>query len=218
MPEITRDETLDDVLSEVARESGDGEKTGNEGEVPVGEHIRTFREKQGLTIQQFAERTGFSAALLAQVENRMVSPSLGTLVKIANTFGTTVSSFIGGKEEREFSIIRKEDRTTVSRVGLKEGGRSPYSYESLGAGKAGRKMEPFLVRLQPLAEPPTARSVHDGEEFLYVLSGKVQVCLGSLTDVLEEGDSIYYNSTLPHHLHSADEREAMILAVIYAGK
>ncbi len=79
-------------------------------------------------------------------------------------------------------------------------------------------MEPFLVRLQPLAEPPTARSVHDGEEFLYVLSGRVQVCLGTLTDILEEGDSIYYNSTLPHHLHSADEREAMILAVIYAGK
>ena len=135
----------------------------------------------------------------------------------ANTFGTTVSSFIGGKEEREFSIVRKEDRTTVSRVGLKEGGKSTYTYESLGAGKAGRKMEPFLVRLQPLSESPTARSVHDGEEFLYVLSGKVTVCLGNLSDVLEEGDSVYYNSTIPHHVHSADEREALILAVIHAG-
>ncbi|MBI5905363.1 MAG: cupin domain-containing protein [Deltaproteobacteria bacterium] len=78
-------------------------------------------------------------------------------------------------------------------------------------------MEPFLVRLQPLSEPPTARSSHDGEEFLYVLSGKVQVFLGTLSDVLEEGDSIYYNSTIPHHVHSADEREAVILAVIHAG-
>jgi transcriptional regulator with XRE-family HTH domain len=170
-----------------------------------------------MTVQQFAERTGFSAALLAQIENRMVSPSLGTLVKIANTFGTTVSSFIGGKEEREFSIVRKEDRTTVSRVGLKDGGKSTYIYESLGAGKAGRKMEPFLVRLQPLSEPLAARSSHDGEEFLYVLSGKVTVCLGNLSDVLEEGDSVYYNSTIPHHVHSADEREAIILAVIHAG-
>jgi transcriptional regulator with XRE-family HTH domain len=170
-----------------------------------------------MTVQQFAERTGFSAALLAQIENRMVSPSLGTLVKIANTFGTTVSSFIGGKEEREFSIVRKEDRTTVSRVGLKDGGKSIYTYESLGAGKAGRKMEPFLVRLQPLSESPTARSSHDGEEFLYVLSGKVTVCLGNLSDVLEEGDSVYYNSTIPHHVHSTDEREALILAVIHAG-
>lgn len=218
MPEFTRDETLDDVLSEVAKESGEEAGSPADPEVPVGEHIRAFREKQGMTLQQFAERTGFSAALLTQVENRMVSPSLGTLVKIANAFGVTVSSFIGGKEEKEFSIVRKEDRTTVSRVGLKEGGRSPYTYESLGAGKAGRKMEPFLVRLQPLSEPPTARSTHEGEEFLYVLSGKVTIRLGALSDVLEEGDCVYYNSTIPHHVHSADEREALILAVIHAGK
>jgi len=152
LPEFTRDETMDDLLSRVARESGIADGAGGAPEIPVGEHIRAFREKQGLTVQQFAEKTGFSAALLTQVENRMVSPSLGTLVKIANTFGTTVSSFIGGKEEREFSIVRKEDRTTVSRVGLKDGGKSSYTYESLGAGKAGRKMEPFLVRLQPLSE------------------------------------------------------------------
>jgi transcriptional regulator with XRE-family HTH domain len=217
LPDFTRDETMDDVLSEVVRESGEPEGPAGDPEVPVGKHVRAFRESLGMTVQQFAERTGFSAALLAQIENRMVSPSLGTLVKIANTFGTTVSSFIGGKEEREFSIVRKEDRTTVSRVGLKEGGKSTYSYESLGAGKAGRKMEPFLVRLQPLSGSPTARSAHDGEEFLFVLSGKVTVCLGNLSDVLEEGDSVYYNSTIPHLVHSADEREALILAVIHAG-
>jgi transcriptional regulator with XRE-family HTH domain len=207
---------MDDVLSEVARESGEPESPEGDPEVQVGAHVRAFRESQGLTVQQFAERTGFSSALLAQIENRMVSPSLGTLVKIANTFGTTVSSFIGGKEEREFSIVRKEDRSTVSRVALKEGGKSTYTYESLGAGKAGRKMEPFLVRLQPLFGPPAA-STHDGEEFLYVLSGRVTVRLGNLSDVLEEGDCIYYNSTIPHHVHSADEREAILLAVIHAG-
>ena len=218
MPEYTRDETMDDVLSKVAEESGEREEPGKEGEVRVGENVRKFREAAGLTVQQFAERTGFSVALLAQVENRMLSPSLGTLVKIANAFDTTVSSFLGGKEEREFSIVRKEDRAVVSRVGLKEGGKSPYTYESLGSGKAGRKMEPFLVRLQPLSEPPRARSTHDGEEFLYVLSGRVEVCLGILSDILEEGDSIYYDSTIPHHVHSADSREALILAVIHAGR
>jgi len=218
LPEYTRDETMDDVLSKVAKESGDREEPGREGDVPVGENVRKFREAAGLTVQQFAERTGFSAALLTQVENRMVSPSLGTLVKIANAFDTTVSAFLGGKEEREFSIVRKEDRAVVSRVGLKEGGKSPYTYESLGSGKAGRKMEPFLVRLQPLSDPPRSRSTHDGEEFLYVLSGRVEVCLGNLSDTLEEGDSIYYDSTIPHHVHSADSREALILAVIHAGR
>ncbi len=218
MPEFTRDETLDDILSEMAKESGEPGETTTGPEVPVGEHLRAFREKTGLTLQQFAEKVGISPALLSQMENRMMSPSIGMLVQIANAFGTTVSSFIGGKKEGEYSVMRKEDHATVSRVGLKEGGKSPYVYESLGAGKAGRKMEPFLLRLHPMSEPPGARSVHDGEEFLYVLSGEVEVILGNRSELLKEGDCIYYNSSTPHHVHSAKEEEANVLAVLYVGK
>ncbi len=218
MPDITRDESLDDLLSRVAEESGERTADAPAGEVQVGDHIRQVREARGMTLQQLAERTGFSAALLTQIENRMASPSLGTLVKIANAFDTSVSAIIGGREEREFSIVRKEDRRTVARVGLKEGGKTPYTYEALGAGKAGRQMEPFLVRLKPLTDRHVVRNTHEGEEFLYVLSGRVEVFLDDYADVLGEGDCIYYNSTIPHHVHSADDAEAVILAVIYQGK
>lgn len=218
MPEITRDESMDELLSRIEEEEGQDRSAEGGPEVPVGDHIRQFREASGITLQELAERTGFSAALLSQIENRMVSPPLGTLVKIANAFDTTVSAFIGGKEEREFSIVRKEDRTTVSRVGLKDGGRPGYTYEALGVGKAGRRMEPFLVSLKPLIDRNVARSSHEGEEFLFVLSGKVEVFLDRYSDVLSEGDSIYYNSTIPHHVHSTEEKEALILAVIYQGK
>jgi transcriptional regulator with XRE-family HTH domain len=209
---------MDDLLSKVAEESGDFGPAAGEPGIQVGDHIRKFREARGITLQQLAGKTGFSSALISQIENRMVSPSLGTLVKIANAFDTSVSAFIGGKEERAFSIVRKEDRTTVSRVGLKEGGKIAYTYEALGTGKAGRKMEPFLVRLQPLLERNVARNSHEGEEFLFVLSGKVEVFLDKYSDVLSEGDCIYYNSSIPHHVHSTEEREALILAVLYQGK
>lgn len=209
---------MDDLLSKIAEESRDFGPAAGDPEVQVGDHIRKFREAKGITLQQLAEKTGFSSALISQIENRMVSPPLGTLVKIANAFDTSVSAFIGGKEERAFSIVRKEDRTTVSRVGLKEIGKFAYTYEALGAGKAGRKMEPFLVRLQPLLERNVARNSHEGEEFLFVLSGKVEVFLDKYSDVLSEGDCIYYNSSIPHHVHSTDEREALILAVLYQGE
>jgi len=209
---------MDDLLSKIAEESRDFGPAAGDPEVQVGDHIRKFREARGITLQQLAEKTGFSSALISQIENRMVSPPLGTLVKIANAFDTSVSAFIGGKEERAFSIVRKEDRTTVSRVGLKESGKFAYTYEALGAGKAGRKMEPFLVRLQPLLERNVARNSHEGEEFLFVLSGKVEVFLDKYSDVLSEGDCIYYNSSIPHHVHSTDEREALILAVLYQGE
>jgi transcriptional regulator with XRE-family HTH domain len=219
LQEFTRDETLDDILSELEKESGEPSDKPAEREVPVGQHVKAFREKTGLTLQQFAEKVGISSALLTQMENRMVSPSIGMLVQIANAFGTTVSSFIGGKPEAEYSVVRKEDHSTVSRVGLKDGGgRTPYIYESLGAGKAGRKMEPFYLKLQPMSEPATARSVHAGEEFLYVLSGEVEAFLGNRTELLKAGDSIYYNSTTPHHVHSAGKEEAEVLVVLYAGK
>jgi transcriptional regulator with XRE-family HTH domain len=185
-------------------------------EIHVGEKVKTLREKKGLSLKELAELTGFSAALLSQMENHLVSPSLGTIIKLAKALGVRVGDFLGETEGEPFAIVRKDERKTVSRFASKEGVKYGYSYESLGFEKKNRHMEPFIVTLEPATVKASKTSVHDGEEFIFVLEGEMEVILGNHTDVLYPGDSIYYDSNIPHRVQCHQGRVARILAVLYA--
>lgn len=188
------------------------------GMVKVGEKVGQLRRKQGLSLQQLAEKTGFSTAVLSQIENHMVSPSLGSLVKLAHAFGVTVGDFLGQGGKEPFIIVRKDERKAVSRYASKEGVSYGYFYESLGADMTARHMEPFIVKLEPAAKGHVEKmSSHEGEEFLFVLEGEMEITLGEHTDVLEPGDSIYYHSRIPHLVRCHKDEITRILAVIYAG-
>ena len=94
-----------------------------------------------------------------------------------------------------------------------------YGYESPGYQKQNRQMEPFLVKLTPVGDPRLVEpNQHVGEEFLFVLEGQVEVRLSGHTDLLNPGDSIYYDSNLPHVVSCHGNDPATILAVIYAQK
>jgi transcriptional regulator with XRE-family HTH domain len=185
-------------------------------EIRVGEKVKTLREKKGLSLKELAELTGFSAALLSQMENHLVSPSLGTMIKLAKALGVKVGDLLGETEGEPFAIVRKDERKTVSRFASKEGVKYGYSYESLGFEKKNRHMEPFIVTLEPATVKTSKTSVHDGEEFIFVLEGAMEVILGNHTDVLYPGDSIYYDSSIPHRVQCYQDRVTKILAVLYA--
>lgn len=185
------------------------------GEIKVGEKIKQFRETKGLSLQDLADRTGFSPAFISQIENHLISPPLGALIKIAHGLELEIGKFFDQSGTAPFTIVRKHERKPTSRVASKEGVRYGYSYESLAPDKINRKMEPFLVTLEPGAKKGLPYS-HEGEEFLFVLEGRVEIQLGNYTDILEPGDSIYYDSTVPHRVSSADDTPARIVAVIYA--
>jgi transcriptional regulator with XRE-family HTH domain len=191
------------------------EETGVE-EIRVGEKVKTLREQKGLSLKDLADLTGFSTALLSQMENHLVSPSLGTLVKLAKALGVKVGDFLGETEGEPFAIVRKDERKTVSRFASKEGVKYGYFYEALGFEKKNRHMEPFIVTLEPATVKTSKTSVHDGEEFIFVLEGEMEVILGSHTDVLYPGDSIYYDSNIPHRVQCHQDRVTRILAVLYA--
>ena len=185
-------------------------------EIRVGEKIKALREQKGLSLKDVADLTGFSTALLSQMENHLVSPSLGTIIKLARALGVKVGDFLGETQGEPFTIVRKDERKKVSRFASKDGVKYGYSYESLGFEKKDRHMEPFIVTLEPATVKASKTSVHEGEEFIFVLEGEMEVILGDHTDVLYPGDSIYYDSTIPHRVQCHQDKVTKILAVLYA--
>ena len=181
----------------------------------VCDTIKTIREKQGLSLQELAARTGYSTAVLSQIENHLESPSLGTMVRLAKALHVPIGSFFDREDTEPFTIIRHDERQTVSRFASKEGVTYGYTYESLGYEKKNRHMEPFLVTLEPATVTPSTLSRHEGEEFIYVLEGEMEVQLGDHKDVLYPGDAIYYDSTIPPHVQCHGGKKALILAVLY---
>ncbi len=184
-------------------------------ELRVGEKIRELRESKGLSLQDMAIRTGYSSALLSQVENHFISPPLGGLIKIAKALEVKVGTFFGDEPRESYAIVRKDERKHISRFASKEGVSYGYSYESLGFDKKDRQMEPFLVTLEPATVKSEKLSSHDGEEFIFVLEGEMEAILGDHKDVLHPGDCIYYDSTIPHKVQCHREVATKILAVIW---
>ena len=185
--------------------------------VNVGERVKRAREKRGLGLLDISRRTGIEVTLLSEIEEGQSAPPLGTIIKLAKALEMKMGYFISGDELRPFTIVRRTDRKLVSRYDSKRDKHYGYGYESLAPYKKDRHMEPFLVTLQP-AITEEERSTHDGQEFIFVLTGSMEVRLGEETHVLEPGDAIYYDSTVPHLVKCHGQETTRILAVLYTEK
>ena len=186
-------------------------------QVDVGARVRSVREDRGLSLQDISQRTGLDVSLLEGIEAGRVAPPLGEVIKLAKALDMKIGYLISGEDTRPYTIVRSRDRKVISRYDSRKGKHYGYEYVSLSPHKKDRHMEPFLVVLAP-AETEEERSTHDGQEFIYVLEGKMEVRLGDEIHVLEPGDAIYYDSTVPHLVKCHGKEETRILAVLYAEK
>jgi transcriptional regulator with XRE-family HTH domain len=184
--------------------------------IKIGDRIRGLRIAKGLSIADVSKQSGISESIISGIEGHMTSPPLGNLVGLAKVFDISVGDFFGDSGDSPFCIVRSGDRKAVSRFNSADGKSGGYSYESLGQHKKNRHMEPFLVTLTPIESSQVEPNQHIGEEILFVLEGKVDVSLLDHTEVLNPGDSIYYDSTMPHVVSCHGKEPAVILAVIYA--
>lgn len=180
----------------------------------IGAKIKELRRAKKLKLQDVANETGFSTALISQIENNNVSPPIATLSKIAHYFDVKIGHFFNeNEEESPYEVLRCNERTVVPKVVSKDGTSQGYFYESLSVRKKNRKMDPFLLTLNEKVTNTDTYS-HNGEEFLFVMNGTAELLLDDQRIILNEGDSVYFDANLKHRLLSSECEEVKVLAVV----
>ena len=183
----------------------------------VGEKIKSIRETKQISVSELAERTGLAEEQINRIENNVDIPSLAPLIKIARALGVRLGTFLDDQDEVGAVVCRKEElnNSTISFSNNEMNARTHMQYHSLSNSKAVRHMEPFIIDIATTEETNYELSSHEGEEFIFVMEGAVEIAYGKKTHVIEAGDSIYYDSIVPHHVHGYQGQAAKILAVVY---
>ncbi|MBN1192262.1 MAG: cupin domain-containing protein [Coriobacteriia bacterium] len=184
----------------------------------IGSKITTLRESLGPSVDDLAERSGCDAVTIERLESGEFAPSLAPLMKLTRALGVRLGTLLDDETELGPIVTRRDDAEVVSRLRDLEtvSDAGVLGFFSLAAGKSARHMEPFLVDVQPASAGQHKLSSHEGEEFLYCLKGALEVEYGKETYTLAEGDSIYYDSIVPHQVRASDGASARIIAVVYA--
>ncbi len=188
-------------------------KTSDKSDVDeVGKRIKRLRQEKGISLDDLSNLTGFDVARLENIESGKEEPQLGTVMKLSKALDSAVGRLVSGVGNKFYSITRKNERKQIIRSSSATSKKNVYSYMSLAPEVQGRHMEALIVQLEKSEEKDL--SVHNGEEFIFVLEGVVSLTIGSETFELEPGDSAYYLSTTSHFITGKTDK-ATILAVLY---
>lgn len=180
----------------------------------IGTRIKNYRENKGMSLEQLAAKTALDAGFIEAIERGDASPALGPMVKISRALGVRLGTFTDDELSHDPCITRAAERKAESSVQASGEKSMQMSYYHLGQGKADRHMEPFQITLEPAGDSPEM-SAHEGEEFIVVISGEVILRYGKEEHILGPGDTLYYNSIVPHHIGAHGDSTADIYAVIY---
>ena len=186
----------------------------------IGYKLKRLREDNQFSVEDLAVQSGVQQSQIEQIETGKMLPSLATLIKLSRTLGIRLGTFLDGMECPEPTLTHREQQTPQLSVHLSKGNGSDIEhlkYRSLAENKTDRNMEPFIINVE-YTDPDemSALSHHEGEEIIYVLDGSVEVRYGSDKYVVNQGESIYFDSIVPHNISvQAPGEKAKILAVVY---
>jgi transcriptional regulator with XRE-family HTH domain len=182
----------------------------------VGSKIKSIRESRNIAQEELAQRAGLGLDQIVRIEENQNLPSLAPLVKIARVLGVRLGTFLDDNENLGPVVCKKgQEIQGVSFSSQTAASHNNLNFYPLAQSKVGRHMEPFLIDIDSASQEGYQLSTHEGEEFLYVLKGQIEVTYGNTKYRIEEGESIYYDSIVEHNVHAANESKATILAVVY---
>ena len=175
-------------------------------EQSVGKRIAHLRKERGLSIQNLANETGLTPEFIGNVEAGQVLPPVAFLIKISKALSIDATSLLSDEEERIASEKRR--RSFIKRT-------QEYSYQVLTPGAETKHLKAFLVTIEPMQEHKMVEYSHEGEEFVYVLTGKIEILVGENSNILKEGGTTHFNSAIAHRLRNLGREPAKLIVVIY---
>lgn len=183
----------------------------------VTEKIRTLCADKNISKEELAERAGLTLEQIHLITTSDRIPSLASLIKLSRALGVRLGTFLDDSEHFGPVVNRATDALRAAGFSSQlSTGNSHMDFYSLAASKAGRAMEPFIIRINPDTESEKIPSSHEGEEFIYVMQGSVEVHYGTDIFELNVGDSIYYDSIVEHLIKTKGDAPAQLLAVVYS--
>lgn len=184
----------------------------------IGSKLRQLREAKEMTVEQLAELAHCHIDQLRQIEEGNLVPSLTPLMELSRALGVRLGTLMDDDPIDGPVVFDRVKAPDVIRFSGKDpkATSSNLDFYSMGAGKHDRHMEPFMIDVKPRSGEAPPLSAHEGEEFIYVLSGAIQIRYGKNHYELNAGQSIYYDSVVPHDVSAKGDEAARILAVVYA--
>lgn len=183
----------------------------------IGLKIQEIRQARMISVNELALRSNISLDQIIQIEDNKIFPSLAPLIRLARALGVSLGAFLDDAEQFGPVVTLSEEKDKWKVFSNNNNKQvSHIDFFALAGNKSGRHMEPFIIDLKPITDADEhALSSHEGEEFIYVLEGKIEINYGREKYVLNKGDSIYYDSIVNHHVHANGNMPSKILAVVY---
>jgi len=182
----------------------------------IGDKLRELRLEKRLLLRDLSDRVGISKSYLSNIENNRLVPPIPALIKLARVLGVPLDHFFQNDGlNPKFSITRGDEQIRIERKPHYKRGQVSYVLIPLEAKKSLKAMEPYLIELSPFQATELVLNSNGGEQFMYVLKGKVEFSATGITEILEPGDVIYFNAASPHSFRGISIYPAQIIAVSY---